>query len=249
MTGGYPTVLFVGNNGIFYHPLSIDGPIVAFCYLRTTSIAHGFVYVKDDMIRIGELFLRYPKVEYDTPYPCRIVSLKANINLISYLLPFNLFAVDISTDQEYNSTWTVNNDEQLEQKVTVPERYVLPRRQRHIMRLYTRENYDFIPFVDVEFKEFESVTALEEVLIAALGSKTGRMNYIAVGTSFNMGEEVPMRGRLLVYEINEVNPEENMPTSRFKIKEIAKAEQKGPVSAISSTEGVMMVGVGPRVCF
>lgn len=247
ITGGYPTIVYVGSNGIFYHPLSIDGPIVAFCHLTTSSIINGFVYVKENVLRIGELPLRYPKVEYDTPYPCRVINMGCNVNHMSYLLPFNLFALDVSTSEEYNSIWSVNNDELVEQKITVPGRFVLPKKQKHKLKLYTRENYNFTPYNDIDFKEFESVTALEEVLISALGSKTGKMNYIAVGTSFNMGEEVPMRGRLIVYEIIEVVPEANMPTSRFRLKILAEAEEKGPISAIASTEGIMLVGVGPRI--
>jgi len=247
ITGGYPTIVYVGSNGTFYHPLSIDGPIVAFCHLTTSSIINGFVYVKENVLRIGELPLRYPRVDYDTPYPCRAINMGCNINHMSYLLPFNLFALDVSASEEYNSIWSVNNDELVEQKISVPERFVLPKKQKHKLKLYTRENYNFTPYNDVEFKEFESVTALEEVLISTLGSKTGKMNYIAVGTSFNMGEEVPMRGRLIVYEIIEVVPEANMPTSRFRLKILAEAEEKGPISAIASTEGVMLVGVGPRI--
>uniref|UniRef100_A0A7E4VIG7 MMS1_N domain-containing protein n=1 Tax=Panagrellus redivivus TaxID=6233 RepID=A0A7E4VIG7_PANRE len=246
-TGGYPTILYMGSNGAFQHPLAIDGPINGFCYLRTPAIQHGFVYIKDDQIRIGEVSLRAPAVNYDTPYPCRVLPMGTTVNHMTYIYPFNLFAVAVSEPEEYSSIVTVSNDEHHEIKCEYPDRFVLPTRDKCTLKLFTREDYAFIPNNDVEFKEFEEITCVEEVILSTLGSKTGLMNYLAIGTSFNMGEEVPARGRLIIYEIIEVVPEVGLPTTRFKLKPLAEMEQKGRVCAISSTEGVLLVGVGQRV--
>uniref|UniRef100_A0A914YBR5 Cleavage/polyadenylation specificity factor A subunit C-terminal domain-containing protein n=1 Tax=Panagrolaimus superbus TaxID=310955 RepID=A0A914YBR5_9BILA len=245
--GGYPTVLFVGTCGVFQHQFSIDGAIKGFCYLCTPSIAHGFVYVKDDMIRIGETSTRFPQVQYDTPYPCRIVPIGSNIIDITFIFPFNLFAIATSVSEEYSSIWSVNNDEHQEQECEVDDGFVLPRRHKFSLRLFTREDYQFIPNTDLEFKDFENILCVEEVIVSTLGSKTGLMNYLAIGTAFNMGEEVPARGRLLIYEIIEVVPEIGLPTTRFKLKTLAELDQKGPVTSISSTEGILMVAIGQRV--
>jgi cleavage and polyadenylation specificity factor subunit 1 len=45
-------------------------------------------------------------------------------------------------------------------------------------------------------------------------------NYLALGTSLNYGEEVYVRGRVVLFELIEVVPEEGMPTSKLKFDHI-----------------------------
>ena len=62
--------------------------------------------------------------------------------------------------------------------------------------------------------------------LANEGSENGVANYLAVGTIYNYGEEVMMRGRLLVCEVIEVVAEEGAPQTKHRLKTLLDREEK-----------------------
>lgn len=55
------------------------------------------------------------------------------------------------------------------------------------LKLFSTEDWKFVPNGDFEFDEFEVVTCCEEVLLNSESTESGVQNYLAVGTSLNYG--------------------------------------------------------------
>ena len=73
---------------------------------------------------------------------------------------------------------------------------------------------------------------------------------IAVGTGILMGEDLPTKGRIYVYDVVTVIPYPGRPETNKKLKLIAREEiPRGAVTAISgiNTPGLMLVAQGQKV--
>lgn len=105
-----------------------------------------------------------------------------------------------------------------------------------IFQLYSDEDWKAVPNTGITLEEmevsdyhtpsltlesissFQVVTGCEEVLLRSESTMSGLQNYIVIGTINNYGEEVLIRGRLILIELIEVVPEPGQPTSKHKMK-------------------------------
>jgi cleavage and polyadenylation specificity factor subunit 1 len=114
--------------------------------------------------------------------------------------------------------------------------------------LFSTEDWNFVPMSAINFEDFEVVTCCEEVLLTSESTLWGLQSYLSVGTAYNYGEEVYVRGRILIYEVIDVVPEEGMPTTRHRLKNVYGKEQKGPVTSMCHCNGFLLTGMGQKVC-
>ena len=71
--------------------------------------------------------------------------------------------------------------------------------------------------------------------------------FLVVGTTFNYGEDLSCKGRILVFDILDVVPEPGKPLTRTKLKCLFDKDQKGPVTAMCSSNGFLIAGVGQKI--
>lgn len=75
----------------------------------------------------------------------------------------------------------------------------------------------------------------------------GTKDYLALGANLSYGEEIPVRGRILLVDIIEVVPEPGKPLTRHKVKTVFDGDQKGPITALASCQGYLISAVGQKV--
>lgn len=84
------------------------------------------------------------------------------------------------------------------------ENYFSSEKNSILIQLYSPEDWKPVQNVEILFEEFEVVTCCEEVVLRSEGTVSGVQNYLAIGTACNYGEEVLVRGRIIISEIIEV---------------------------------------------
>uniref|UniRef100_A0A8R1HRB4 Cleavage and polyadenylation specificity factor subunit 1 n=1 Tax=Caenorhabditis japonica TaxID=281687 RepID=A0A8R1HRB4_CAEJA len=247
IAGSVPTLLLYGAwGGMQAHQITLDGPIKAFTPFNNENVLHGFVYMTQQTseLRIARL---QPDFDYDMPYPVKKIEIGRTLHHARYLMNSDVYVVVSSVPKASNKIWVVMNDDKQEEIHEKDEYFVLPEPPKYSLNLYSSQDWKAVPNTDIVFEDMEAVTACEDVALKSESTMSGLETLLAVGTVNNYGEEVLVRGRIILAEVIEVVPEPEQPTSNRKIKILYDKEQKGPVTGLCAMNGLLLSGMGQKV--
>ncbi|EYC02864.1 hypothetical protein Y032_0097g2982 [Ancylostoma ceylanicum] len=247
LSGAFPCLVLVGAwGGLQCHPLTVDGPLSAFTPFNNQNVPNGFLYIARNLqeLRIARLQTDF---DYELPYPCKKVHVGATVHHVRYMMNSQVYAVTTSVPMKSNKIWVVVNDDKQVETHEKNKNFVLPSIPQYSLNLYSPMDWKPVPNTDIKFEEMEVVTACEEVTLRSESTISGMQTYLSVGTINNYGEEVLVRGRIILAEIIDVVPEPGKPTSKHKIKVVYDKEQKGPVTALASINGLLLSGMAQKV--
>ncbi|CAL2042312.1 unnamed protein product [Caenorhabditis brenneri] len=245
--GAVPTLLVYGAwGGMQTHPMTIDGSIKAFTPFNIENVPYGFVYMtqKKSELRIAKMHADF---DYEMPYPVKKIEVGRTIHSVRYLMNSDVYVVVSSVPKPSNKIWVVMNDDKQEEIHEKDENFVLPAPPKYTLNLFSSQDWKAVPNTEISFEDMEAVTACEDVALKSESTHTGFETYLAIGTVNNYGEEVLVRGRIILAEVIEVVPEPGQPTSNRKIKVLYDKEQKGPVTGLCAMEGLLLSGMGQKV--
>ncbi|OTB04446.1 hypothetical protein M426DRAFT_320804 [Hypoxylon sp. CI-4A] len=250
---GYKTIFLPGSSPSFVLKSSKTLPRVlrlkgdgvrGMSTFHTEGCERGFVYADSKGIaRVSQLPIR------DTTYaeigmPIRKIPFNADIHSISHHPTSNTFVVGCSTrepfelpkEDDYHKEWQHEKD--LSLKPTV---------ERGQIKLINPSTWTIIDSVEME--PCETVMCIETLNLEVSESTNERKHLITVGTAVSRGEDLPIRGRVLVYDVVMVIPEPGKPETNKKLKLVANEDiPRGAVTALSEigTQGLMLVAQGQK---
>jgi len=248
---GYSTVFLPGASPSFVIKSAKSMPRViglqglgvqAFSPFHTEGCERGFIYADSEGIaRVTELPTDWSYGEIGMAV--RKISLDVDFSSLSYHPPTETYLVGCSTyepfelpkDDDYHKNWAHEN---LAFKPTVP---------RGILKLVSPTNWSVID--EVEMDPCELILCVETLSLEVSETTNERKRLVAVGTAISKGEDLPIRGRVHVYDIAEVIPQPERPETNRKLKLVVKEEiPRGAVTAICAvgTQGLMLVAQGQK---
>lgn len=184
---------------------------------------------------------------YDACWPMRKVPLRCTPAHVVYHKEMRVYCMVTDAEEVSNKYYVFNGEDKELTEENKGERFLYPSFSRFQVQLVSPQTWELVPKTSIELDEWEHVIAFKNVHLAYEGTRSGFKEYICVGTNYNYSEDITSRGRILLYDIIEVVPEPDAPLTRYKLKEIYKKEQKGPVTAITHVVGFLVTAVGQKI--
>ncbi|KAK7718376.1 mRNA cleavage and polyadenylation factor subunit [Diaporthe eres] len=253
--GGYSTVFLPGSSPSFIIKSSKSTPKVIGIQgtgVRTLSSFHtegcerGFIYADSEgMSRVTQL-----------PTDCTFsevgmslqkVPLAVDTDSVAFNSRAEVYAIGCNVEEEFELPKDEDSNPQqaptwMKEKITFK-----PVAERGALKLITPHTWTVID--EVEMEPCEIVTCVKALNLEISETTHERSELIVVGTAISRGEDLPIRGRIYVYDVATVIPEPGRPETDKKFKLVAKEDiPRGGVTAISGvgTQGFVLVVHGQK---
>lgn len=249
--GGYSTVFLPGASPSFLIKSSKSTPKViglqglgvrGLSPFHTEGCERGFIYADSEGVaRVTQLPPQTNLAELGVSV--RKVTMGANIKQVAYHAEMEAYALGCSVlepfelpkDDEHHKEWA-------RESITMK-----PLVERGQMKLVNPATWGVVQTVD--FEPFEDILCLKTLSLEVSEVTKERRQLVVVGTGTRKGEDLPIRGRLYVYDIVRVIPEAGKPETNKRLKLIAREDiPRGAVTAVSEigTQGLMLVAQGQK---
>lgn len=163
-------------------------------------------------------------VAYHPPGQCYVA---ATSELVEFELP--------REEDNHHPQWA---KEQITFKPTMEQSY---------LKLINPVNWSVIH--EIELDPFEAIMCIKTLNLETSEITNERRQLVAIGTGISKGEDLPIKGRIYVYDVVPVIPEPDRPETNKKLKLIATEEiARGAITCISEigTQGFMLVSQGQK---
>ncbi|CAG8956883.1 hypothetical protein HYFRA_00012338 [Hymenoscyphus fraxineus] len=249
--GGYSTVFLPGASPSFIMKSAKSTPKViglqgvgvrGMSSFHTSGCDRGFIYTDvNGVARVAQL----PE---DTDFAQLGVSLQKvpldeDLHALAYHPPMECYVAatctrvdfELPKDDDYRRDW---QREDISFKPTMEQGY---------LRLINPINWTVIDTVTMD--PFEVIMCVKTLNLEVSESTNERKQLITVGTAIARGEDLPIKGRIYVFDVVSVVPEPNRPETNKKLKLIAREEiPRGAITGVSEigTQGFMLVAQGQK---
>jgi cleavage and polyadenylation specificity factor subunit 1 len=248
---GYSTVFLPGASPSFIIKSAKSMPRViglqgtgvqAMSSFHTEGCERGFIYADSNGIA------RVSEIPSDASYAelglaVKKIPLDMDTSCLSYHPPTGTYIVGCSTYEEFE----LPKDDDYHKEWSKENLAFKPMVERGALKLLSPVNWSVVH--EVQMEECEVIMCIETINLEVSEVTNERKQLVAVGTAITRGEDLPVKGRVLVYDLPDVIPEPDRPETNRKLKHIGKEEiPRGAVTAICAvgTQGLMMVAQGQK---
>ncbi|KAK1458522.1 CPSF A subunit region [Colletotrichum cuscutae] len=248
---GYSTVFLPGASPSFIMKSAKSSPKVVglqgigvrgMSSFHTEGCERGFIYADSEgQTRVTQLPTDANFAELGVSV--RKIPVGDAVGLIAYHPPMETYAVacsvseafELPKDDDYHKEWA--------KETTI----IYPRTERGIIKLMSPTTWSVIDTVELE--QHEVAMCMKTLHLEVSEETKERRMLITIGTAINRSEDLPIRGRILVYDVVPVVPQPGRPETNKKLKLVAKEEiPRGAVTAICEvgSQGLMLVAQGQK---
>ncbi|KAK7397891.1 mRNA cleavage and polyadenylation factor subunit [Neonectria punicea] len=248
---GYSTVFLPGPSPSFVikssksipRVVGLQGlPVRGMSPFHTEGCDRGFIYADDQGIarvtqlpahtNLAELGLSVKKVPLDN-----------DVRGVAFHQPTGAYIAacmtaepfELPRDDDYHKEWA-------KEALGIP-----PTMGRGVLKLVSPVSWTVIH--ELELEPCESIECMRTLHLEVSEETKERRMLLAVGTAVAKGEDLPIRGRVHVFDIVTVIPEPGRPETNKRLKLIAREDiPRGGVTALSEvgTQGLMLVAQGQK---
>ncbi|GKT43235.1 protein cft1 [Colletotrichum spaethianum] len=248
---GYSTVFLPGASPSFIIKSAKSSPKVVglqgigvrgMSSFHTEGCERGFIYADSEgQTRVTQLPADSNFTELGVSV--RKIPVGDDVGLIAYHPPMETYAVacsvlerfELPKDDDYHKEWA--------KEATTS----YPQTERGIIKLMSPTTWSVIDTVELE--PHEVAMCMKTLHLEVSEETKERRMLITIGTAINRGEDLPIRGRILVYDVVSVVPQPGRPETNKKLKLVAKEEiPRGAVTGICEvgSQGLMLVAQGQK---
>jgi cleavage and polyadenylation specificity factor subunit 1 len=251
ITGNKPYWIFEERSFLRFHPMTIEGSVIGFTPFHNVSNVHSFIYYSSSQskLAIGQL---NDDFQTDMPMLLRKIRLGVTPNKVVYhsvsKLVITVISLPIQNDDVYHRCALQKNEEEEkpierdEILVPIPARTPTLFDEGYEIRLVSPETWSTIHTYKMKEQEVVLCSVICNLRIKLETGKKVMQPFLVVGTSILRGQDLPGKGRILIFDV--LRPQD-VSLSRFEI--VYEKEQRGPVSAITQVDGNVAIAIGTKI--
>ena len=249
--GGYSTVFLPGGSPSFVVKSAKSTPKVinlqglgvrGMSSFHTAGCDRGFIYADVEGVARVSQFPSNSNLS-ELGLPLQKVELGEAVHAVTYHPPMECYIVGTSTradfelpkDDDHHRDWA---KEDISFKPTMEQSY---------LKLINPINWSVIDTIELE--PHEIIMCIKTLNLEISESTNERKQLVTVGTAISKGEDLPIKGRIYVFDVVSVVPEPDRPETNKRLKQIAKEDvARGAITGVSEigTQGFMLVAQGQK---
>ncbi|KAJ0165536.1 Protein cft1 [Colletotrichum tanaceti] len=248
---GYSTVFLPGASPSFVVKSAKSSPKVVglqgigvrgMSSFHTEGCERGFIYADSEgQTRVTQLPADSDFAELGVSV--RKIPIDDAVGLIAYHPPMETYAVACSISEHFE----LPKDDDYHKEWAKETTTTYPLTERSIIKLICPTTWAVIDTVELE--PHEVAMCMKTLHLEVSEETKERRMLITIGTAINRGEDLPIRGRILVYDVVPVVPQPGRPETNKKLKLVAKEEiPRGAVTGLCEvgSQGLMLVAQGQK---
>eukprot|EP00743_Colponemidia_sp_Colp-15_P008724 GILK01009501.1.p1 GENE.GILK01009501.1~~GILK01009501.1.p1 ORF type:complete len:1435 (-),score=334.89 GILK01009501.1:198-4025(-) len=265
--GPHPQLILSEHGAIVCHPFANEvgnktAPLLCFSPFNIANCPHGFMYhLANGPIRIAQMS-SIAGANLSMSWSIRKLPIRCSAQKITYYNTpaIKVYALAVAKEDRESQRLTNGNvaalgghaderDEDArstgsatsEKPATVEEPCPIPPTESKFeLRILRPGSMEVLS--NYMFQQHEHVMAVRQV---NLKHDTGDIKpLLAVATAITTGEDQTCKGRILLFQIQEVDSGEG---STYKLNLVFEKEEKGPVTAVAHLEGYLVLSLGPKI--